>query len=53
MMKEFVTSAQDLHEHLCSINGMSAFHKRRCLSDGPIVSTRFASNIYAQNIRAE
>jgi hypothetical protein len=40
MMKEFITNAQDLHEHLCSINGMSAFHKRRCLSDGPIVSTK-------------
>lgn len=39
-MMNFITSAQDLHEHLCSINGMSEFHKRRCLSNGPIVSTK-------------
>lgn len=39
-MKEFILTADELQSHLCSINGMTAFHKRRCLSDGVIVSTK-------------
>lgn len=39
-MKPLVSTAQELHEHLCSINGLNEHHKKRNLSDGVIVSTK-------------
>lgn len=39
-MEPLINTAKELHEHLCSINALSAHNKKRNLSDGVVVSTK-------------